>query len=305
MVEGNGTGRRKRVLRALAIGVWLLLAVLAWNFLCYLTDLIIRRPTIPQPARIQEKATAEFSARNPRGQMIKGWYYRGKPGAAALLLCHGHAVDHHELSDVFAFLQPLGFDIFFLDFRAHGESEGEFTSIGREEWEDIDAILTEATNRGFLATSTPLAAYGRSMGAATLGNGGRRLPRIGAFILESMFSELRTIAANDLKHLLSLPDCFLVDLVFWNAEYRSGLLYYPNKPSEEIASIHPRPLLLIHDALDPRVTPENFARLTVVASFATALVFPDSGHIQAHRRDPQRFEREFLGFLASAGIRIP
>lgn len=257
------------------------------------------------PNRLHDPELKTFAALNAHKQRIWGWYYPGKPGAGAVLLCHGHGVTHSEMRKVFTFLKPTGYHVLMLDFRAHGASDGDYTSIGQLEWEDLDAVLKEAEKLGFLRPDQPLGAFGRSMGAATLVNGARHLPRIHAFLIESMFPHLRKIGANDLKAFVGIPDNPLIDLAFSWTSWRTGIDYGSNRPENELGQIASRPLLIIHDARDPRLHPEDFERLKVAAPFARTLVFEGAGHVGAHRSEPERFEREFLAFFASAGIPLP
>lgn len=245
-----------------------------------------------------------FSVTNPGGLKLTGAWYQGKTQAPVILLCHGHGGRMEVLADMVAFLRGKGFPLLLFDFRAHGRSEGDYTSLGLHEWEDIDAVLKAAEQRGFFSPGRPLVAFGRSLGAAALANGASRLPRIQAFILESMYPELRTVAGNDAKSFY-LPDSFIVDLFFWVATQRTGIRYFDSRPSERITGVYPRPLLLIHNARDIRVPDADFQRLTVIASWASTAVFPEAQHVKGHVVEPERFEREFLGFLASAGFAIP
>ncbi len=255
--------------------------------------------------RLYDPGLKAFAALNVRGQRIWGWYFPGHPDAGAILLCHGHSVSHNELRYVFNFLKPTGYHLLMLDFRAHGASDGEYTSIGLHEWEDVDAILKEAEKLGYLPPNRPLGAYGRSMGAATLVNGARHLPRIQAFMIEAMFPWLRRIGANDLKAYVGIPDNPFVDVAFWYASWRTGIDYLANRPENEIGHIAPRPLMIIHDGKDVRLHASDFERLKTAAPGAKTLVFNEAGHVGAHKSEPERFEREFLAFFTSAGIPLP
>ena len=270
----------------LLVIVWVIFFAGSWNFVSMVTDFIIKRPGGARHLSDLEPATAAFSVTNPQGTKIEAWWYQGKHGAGAILLCHGHGVRHEEMRDVFEFLRKAGYSLLMLDFRAHGKSGGDYTSVGLHEWEDVDVVLKEAEKRGYLPPDVTLAAYGRSMGAATLANGAVHLPRIQVFILESMYSELRKVAANDAAHLLSLPDCFLIDLIFWNAFQRTGIQFFDSKPFEAVKNIYPRPLLLIHDARDARVLNPDFERVAKNASGAKTLVFSEAEHVRGHQTEP-------------------
>jgi len=211
-------------------------------------------------------------------------------------------VNHRFLGEIVPFIRKAGYSVLMLDFRAHGLSEGKFTSIGLFEWEDIEAVIGEAEKLGLLVATMPLVAYGRSMGAAALINGADKLPRIKAFILESSFAELRRAAAKDVERIAFVPDNPLIDVVFWLARLRTGIPYDENKPDRKIGNIVGKQLLLIHDELDRRATRSEHDLLVQAAKNPRELFFPKAGHVQAFQSDPELFETEFLKFLASSGM---
>ncbi len=265
----------------------------------------VRRPRFGPPEAFPDHLFTPFVARNDLGQTIQAWYASGTPGLGTVLLCHGHGVDHTNMAAMVGFLRRFGLALLLLDFRAHGASDGDYTSIGLLEWADLRCVIDAARERGFLATGTPLAAYGRSMGAATLINGAARLPEIQAFVLESSFAELRLIGGRDFARLSGLPDSFLTDVGFHLISWWVGIPFLDNRPVEAAAGFAGRPVLLIHDTLDPRATRPDHDRLKAAIPQARELIVPGAGHVQAHQVASTTFETEILGFLRDAGFPLP
>lgn len=75
-----------------------------------------------------------------------------------------------------------------------------------------------------------------------------------------------------------------------------------NRPVEGIKGVGGRPLLLIHDGLDPRATREDHDRLMAAVPGAKEMIVPDAGHVQAHRPPPAPFEPLVLQFLNDSKI---
>lgn len=296
---------RKKLFWGLNLIVWVGVGVGIWSFLGMITEMLIKRPGAFLNLPELEPATETFVESNPLGQKIAAKWYQGKPGAGAVILCHGHGASQKEFRAVLPFLRKAGFGVLSFDFRAHGESGGEFTAIGLHEWEDIQVVLRGAEARGFLPPGTPLGAYGRSMGAAALVNGAEKLPRIKAFILESLHYDLRGVAVQDVRNVFGLPDNFLIDLVFRIAQRKTGIDYYSSRPGETVRNIAPRPLLLIHDVGDIRIPLADFQRIARNATWSKTLLFQKAPHVGAHGAEPAKFEQECVGFLASAGITVP
>lgn len=264
----------------------------------------VRRPSFGPPEAFPEEGFTRFSARNADGNEIQAWYASGTASAGTVLLCHGHGVDHTNMASMTLFLRGAGLSLLLLDFRAHGASGGEYSSIGLHEWDDLRCVLEEAQARGFLATGTALAAFGRSMGAATLINGAGHLPQIRAFILESSFADLRLIGGRDFTRLTGIPDTVLTDLGFHLISWWTGIPFLANKPVEAIGGIGSRPALLIHDQLDPRATRPDHDRLKAALPHAAELLVPGAGHVQAYRVASTAFETAVLDLLATAGVLV-
>jgi len=272
----------------------------SWAFFRQIGKWIVLRPNVEKAVPSLPKADEEFFARNSEGHDIAAWWYKGNPGSGTVLLCHGFGSRHEKMAEIVAFLRKAGYAVLLLDFRAHGKSGGHYSSIGLLEGDDIASVLSEAERRGLLPSDSPLAAFGCSMGAAALVNSARRLPRIGAFILESMYYDFRKAAANHFKASFGIPDCLFIDAVICQISHESGYSFYQSRPAEKIKEVFPRPILLIHDTRDTQVLSEDFDGVVRNAPWAKVLTFQGAPHVGAQRLDPGRFEREFLDFLVSS-----
>jgi len=280
----------------------LCLACLLLVVLVYLVNTVINRPNFVAPGKLSDPDYHEFSAVTADGINIHAAYYQGVAGAGTVLLCHGHGVNLNYMDDMVGFLRKAGYSLLLLDFRAHGRSGGKLCSIGLHEWQDIKAILTKARELGYWSEGSPLAAYGRSMGAATLINGAANLPEIKAFVLEASFARLRLVAANDAYNTAWLPDTPLSDLLIWLIGKMTGIDYASNQPVEQAKHLADRPVFLIHDELDIRADLPQFEMLKKSMPHARTWISPDSWHVCAHKQNPVEFEGKFLDFLHGAGI---
>lgn len=270
--------------------------------LVYTISQMIYRPLLAPPIALSDKEYKEFSATSEDGIDLVGYFYQGAPEAGLVLLCHGHGVDHGRMNDMVGFLRTAGYSLLLFDFRAHGRSGGKLCTIGQNEWKDVKAILAQARQLGYLRDDMPIAAYGRSMGAATLINGSAELPEIKAFILESSFESLRLIAARDARHNLWLPDTFITDIGFWLTDLFTGADYSNNKPMNKTIGISNRAVFLIHDEKDHRANLEAFNALKSRLPQAITWSVPDAYHVCAHQVAPVEFENRFLNFLYSSGV---
>ncbi len=291
----------RRLLKRMIWVVGLLVTALVC-LLAYVVNEMINRPILATAGRLTDSDFIELSARTEDGIDIHAVFYQGVPDAGLVLLCHGHGVNLMRMDDMVGFLRRAGYSILLPDFRAHGRSGGTFTTIGLHEWQDLRAVLDVAREKGLIASSTPIAAYGRSMGAASLINGAENLPEIKAFILESSFESLRKIAARDAWINLRIPDTFLTDIAFKVVRILTGIDFLANNPEQKTRGISNRPVFLIHDEKDRRADLSAFESLKRRLPQAQTWVVKDAWHVCAHNRSPIEFEMRFLNFLHVMGV---
>ncbi len=291
----------RSVLRKVVYAVGLVVSSLV-VMLVYTVNEMINRPVLANPGRLSDNDYIELKGKTEDGIDIHAVFYKGAPEAATLILCHGHGVNLMRLDDMVGFLRRAGYSLLLPDFRAHGRSGGKYCTIGLHEWKDLRAAIDAAKEKGLIASTTPIAAYGRSMGAATLINGAENLPEIKAFILESSFESLRRIAARDAWNNLLIPDTPVTDLAFWITKQVTGIDYASNSPESKTRGISNRPVFLIHDEKDIRADMNAFTSLKSRLPQAQTWSVPDAWHVCAHHKAPVEFEMRFLNFLFMSGV---
>jgi fermentation-respiration switch protein FrsA (DUF1100 family) len=282
----------KRVL--FILGASVLIFSLSVSYVIYL---MIVRPVLAPKFELTDHDYKEFLAKTIDGIDIKAAFYEGKPESGLIILCHGHGVNLGQMNSLVGFLRGRGYSLLLPDFRAHGESGGTYCTVGLDEWKDLKAVIAQAKKLGHISETTRIAAYGRSMGAATLINGSENLPEIEAFILESSFERLRKIAGRDAWSTLKIPDTFVTDIFFFLIDKITGISYSSNNPVENVDGFGSRPVFLIHDELDKRANGDAFLALKSRMPGAKTWVVKGARHVQAHNKEPEEFERRFLKFL--------
>jgi fermentation-respiration switch protein FrsA (DUF1100 family) len=87
--------------------------------------------------------------------------------------------------------------IFSFDFAGCGKSEGEYISLGWYERDDVDVVVEWLRKSNKVST---IGLWGRSMGAVTALMHADRDPSIAGLVLDSPFSNLRTLAEELAKN---------------------------------------------------------------------------------------------------------
>lgn len=103
---------------------------------------------------------------------------------------HGNSSCRLEALELVDYFLTANITLFCFDFPACGLSEGEFISLGWFERDDVACIVEYLRANRHVST---IGLWGRSMGAVTALLHGDRDPSIGGMVLDSPFSNLRTL----------------------------------------------------------------------------------------------------------------
>jgi dipeptidyl aminopeptidase/acylaminoacyl peptidase len=180
---------------------------------------------------------------------LSAWYTPPRNGAV-ILVAHGYGGSRPE--HYHALFASHGYGVIAWDFRAHGRSEGEFTSLGYYETLDVKAALDFALAQPGVEH---IGAWGGSMGAVTMIRATAQYPEIEALVADSPFAALEE--SMDLR----IPIPVLRPLIRFFAEREAGVTVDRVRPIDEIERIHPRPIFLIQGMDDNMVSLDSAERL--------------------------------------------
>lgn len=137
----------------------------------------------------------EFSTAD--GVRLKGWFIPAPGGESGrtIIFCHGWGSNRGEALRDTWFLAEQGFNLFYFDFRASGESKGSVASVGYLETRDFDAAYE------FLKNNRPHAAeavgvFGTSMGGSVAVYAAAKYPEISCLLSENTFLSYERVVAN-------------------------------------------------------------------------------------------------------------
>jgi uncharacterized protein len=183
------------------------------------------------------------------GLKLSAWYTPPQNGTV-ILVAHGYGL--HRMEDIYTLFASHGYGVMAWDFRAHGTSEGEFSSLGYYEVLDakaaLDYVLTQLGVKH-------IGAWGGSMGAVTMIRATARYSEIEALVADSPFSTLKE--EMDLR----VPFPVLRPLIRFFAERESGIKLEQVSPLEDISRISPRPVFLIQGMSDGAVPSDSAQQL--------------------------------------------
>jgi uncharacterized protein len=196
------------------------------------------------------------------GLRLSGWFIPAKlPSSDTIIIQHGVGSNHGDMLANTACLYEAGrWNLFYFNFRGHGDSEGRVTSLGPLELEDLSSAL-EFLSKNKAAQTRRLAIYGHSLGAAVAIVGTARFKQLLAVAAESPFASISKTVRRFGKMYHGIPYFPFVPLAVLFASWRLRLKLGGFNPVEAIGKISPRPIYLIQGGRDLRTPMEDFEQL--------------------------------------------
>jgi len=223
------------------------------------------------------------------GLQLTGWYTPPK-NRAVILVGHGHS--GYRWIDMHVFFAQAGYGVISWDFRAHGGSEGEISSIGYFESLDIEAALDYVLNQEGV---NHVGAWGGSMGGvAMIGAAAHRL-EIEAVVVDSAFAAVE----DELGVVVRWP--LLHPIVRFLLERETGLKADMLKPEDDIGRISPRPVFIIQGLADEVISIDSAERLYAAAGKPRFLWAESNvGHLGMISAFPEEYKDRVIKFFDQA-----
>lgn len=234
------------------------------------------------------------------GLELKGWFITPNPedtakaDGATVLMVHGLGGNRSALSSRAAILARHGYNALLYDARGHGESDGDMTTLGYNEVEDVRAALAYLQTRDDVDMEK-VAGLGISLGGATIIRAAARIPELRAVVAESSYKSIPSNA----DHIISLyTGRQAFPLAQWFVDVVTGVPVSQVNSLEDLPKIAPRPVLLVHGEQDEVIFPDNSRELYEVAGEPKALfMVPGAGHGDIITVDAAGYEAHVVAFL--------
>lgn len=225
---------------------------------------------------------------------LQGWYLKTDSMAkGTVVMFHGHGSTKSAIFTESEAFRKMGYNTFLIDFRAHGNSGGNTTTIGYFESEDIKIAYDFIKNKG----EKNIVLWGISMGAATITkaiNDYALEPN--KIILEMPFESILKAAEGRIK-MMQLPAEPLATLItFWGG-VEHGFWAFDMKPSEFAKKIN-CPVLLQWGKNDPRVTRgETDVIYANIMAPKKLVIYETAGHESLCKKENEKWMTEVQTFL--------
>lgn len=246
--------------------------------------------------RIPDPATyTRISITNSRGEKLTGWASKSQHSQSVLLL-HGIRSNAGSMFNrANFFLDSLNYNVLIMDQRAHGYSEGNFSSAGVLESDDIPLFIRYIENN----YNTSAGIIGTSMGgaAATLA-----LDSINPdfLILESVYPSLDQAIDNRLRKRLGVLSTVVKEGIYSILQTKYSINPRSVNPIKNVKS-YEIPTLIIAGENDKRTTLDESKELfnAVKSKNKQIVVIKKMSHVDAYNYTPQQYREEVTLFLGT------
>jgi uncharacterized protein len=200
------------------------------------------------------------------GVDLAGILFKRPKATANLLVCHGYR-GSKEFMYAYLDLFP-NFNVLMFDFRAHGESSGQITSIGCHEYKDVIAAAQYLKNHdgneiipGDKNKKLPLILLGISMGGAScLKAMQKNIQLCDVLVIDSTFASLEKMLLRAFNLRISLPYYPFFHII------RRMFHFFGKCDIKDMSAIDcvkkiRQPIFFIHSCIDAFIPPENSIQL--------------------------------------------
>jgi uncharacterized protein len=235
---------------------------------------------------------------------ISGWFFRA-PGAGAapsIVLCHGIWTGRRECLPLALRFREAGYNVLCFDFRAHGGSDGRFTTVGLNETNDVIGAVHYLKHRPEVDPKR-IGVIGFSMGAVATIQAAARCPDIAAVVADSAYASFLDAAKYSFHLVTRVPHFPMASMAMQWAKWMVHVDARQLRPVDVIARITPRPILITHGVLDEIVPVRHAYTLFKAAEEPKELwIVPGAHHVGARDSDPDGYFTRVLNFLSQALI---
>lgn len=228
------------------------------------------------------------------GLKLEAWYIPVDKALGTVCLFHGHGGTKSGVYKEAEEFMKLGYNTLLLDFRAHGNSEGNTCTIGYKETEDVKLAYDHIKSKG----EKNIILWGISMGASTITKAIKDYElQPQKVILEMPFGTIEDAVKGRLKLMGLPPQPFATLLTFWGGT-ENGFWAFSMKPEEYVKSIT-CPVLLQWGRNDPRVTrtEEDILFDNIPGKNKRFVLYENAAHESLCKKETEKWKTEVAAFL--------
>ena len=247
---------------------------------------------------IHSRQFEEHEITSDRGVKLKGYFYPAKePTKVFVLGAHGYrSSGRGQFRFVAKGLHDMGYNLFFVDHQAAGNSEGKNISFGYHESKDLRKWVDYLVQT--YGEDIEIILYGISMGSATvmlLSDDATMKPYVKFIIADCGFSSMKKELAHNLTSW-KIPNQPIIATADALGKIIEGYSFKDVLPMENVKRSQ-YPILFIHGGADTFVPTEMVYELyDCCTSEKDLLVVPGAKHADSYVKSPSEYEEKIRSF---------
>lgn len=241
--------------------------------------------------------TIEINTRD--GLRLRGWWIE-QESTKTIILLHGYTTSRWNqtyMKPMLKLLTKEEYNILTFDFRAHGESEGNTTSIGNQELIDLQSAI-DWLEQYHSDKTEKLGVIGYSMGGIVTLRGMMNDERITCGIADSPPIILGRTSARSIKYFANIPAFFYPLIKPFTMLFSDVFPFNLLDKADRIT----KPLLLIAGKQDPIVKygeVQKFHEQNKTVNKHSELLLSEAKHVRTIQLDPKAYEERVHSFLTT------
>jgi dipeptidyl aminopeptidase/acylaminoacyl peptidase len=267
---------------------------------------VYRRSFVPDPPTALDDFTFtpfEFQADSEEVELVAAdgvtfgaWHFRQPGSPQTIIVSGGHKGQRQNSLGISAALWRKGFNVILYSYRGMPGSDRAPVTFGIKEVLELQAVIAFARKR---IANARIGLLGYSMGAVVSLLGAAGEPGVQALVLDSPFSDLRTLLIENVRHASKLPGTPFVWLAGVMLLMRTRHRISECSPRDVLSSLEPRPLFFIHGGADD-ITSVNHSRRLYDAYRGPREIWIVQGapHTGAYFADRPLYVERVAGFFA-------
>ena len=243
---------------------------------------------------VPDSAFTDVKLKTKDNITLDAWFIRVPHAKGTIALFHGHGSEKSANLSQSNTFNEMGYSTLLVDFRAHGQSEGNTCTLGYREAEDVKLAYDYLKTNG----EKNILLYGISLGAATVTKAVADYDLTPTkIILEMPFASL----FETVKGKISMAGWFAKPLAslltFWGGAI-NGFWAFDMTPRDFVKKIK-CPVLLQWGKKDQGVTEKEINEIFKnITSTKKLVVYENSGHENLCENEPDKWEDTIEAFLA-------
>lgn len=261
---------------------------------------VVPKEEDPRKLWLDEQEFERYSIKNPEGNTLQGFLLRPeKPSNIYVFCSHGYrSSGKGQFALIVKYYYDQGYNVFLVDHRGAGESEGKYIGFGVHEHKD-SLLWLKFMNETF-GPDIQIILHGISLGSATvtLMSGAEDLPENVKFIIADCgYTTAQAEFEHNLKNM-HVPKYPLLPVTDFANKLFSGFYFKESDPINAVS--HAKvPMLFIHGTADNFVPTFMVHQLFGACSseYKDLLLVEGAAHAESYAVDSAAYEAKIQEFV--------